>query len=378
MPNDAISQLDTKSVASDFNDFLASQGLGNMNPNTARRYRAGIETSPMDDILALNGFNIDEVFKKVPPEPEPLASLSNTPSDLENPNYSEASTAKAAIESLDLSEKAIQTLESLLDSGGSTAVGELPAPMMQLLSNPGINSAAELVRQIGIIYSIIKNQPLPANKDVTHLMLEWMNQLGTDSSTVLTNYLTRNPVVIKELLRDPLIGISIPLTGTSNLLKVNNPFKDDPIVGNSQDETLLASKAGGSSITGGGGKDFFVISLSSSPFPNSTLITDFNSASGSKIVLDSTDYPLKLSNPFGNASSPKTLSKVSKTNTTLIFSDRDHRLLLNGNQKKKGLGNTSGGIIAEFSNSYDLKASDILIFKDNDLFDLNGSLYSYT
>jgi hypothetical protein len=374
--NDILQKLDTTKVAGGFNDFLASQGLGNMNPSTSRRYRAGIEASPMDEILALNGFNFDEVFKKIPPEPEPLASLNSINTGTQQgPTQSEAAAGKAAIASLGLSDKAVQTLESLLKSGGSTSVGELPAPLIQLLKNPGVNNATELVQQIGQIYTIIGNKPLPVNKDITLLMLEWMQQLGTDNSKVLIDYLKTNPTRIKEALRDSLTGLNRPIQSTSLLLKVVDAFKDDPIIGSPQNETLLASNAGGSRITGGGGKDFFVISLSSDPFPNVTYLNDFSPSSGSKIVLDNSDYPFRSSYRFAVASNRKSLSKLSKSNTHLIFSDSEHRLFLNGNGRKKGFGTGNGGAVAEFLNQANLRGPDILVFRDNNLFDLAGNLY---
>ena len=356
---DIVTQLDTSDVAQGFNDFLASQGLGNMNKSTARRYREGVEASPMDDILAVNGYNFDEVFKKIPPEPSPLASLSNSYAGSDATNNENAQDISTAISSLGLNEKELQTLQSLIESGGSTTVGELPASMIQLLNKPGVNNAIELIQQTGEVSKLVNDQILPTSKDIPELMLEWMTKLGTDSSKVLVDYLKSNPTRIKEALRDPLTGITKPMMGTEILLQVSNAFSDDPIVGTPKSESLLASRAGGSRLTGGGGKDLFIISLSTNPFPIGTIIYDFKSDTGSKVVLDTSSYPLRISSRFMAAKDSRTLSRLSKTKTVLIFSEQDDKLLLNGNGKAKGLGVGNGGVIASFSTDLNLQPSDI-------------------
>lgn len=39
-----------------------------MNPSFAARYRHGVETSPTDEILRINGYDMDTLFKKIIPE----------------------------------------------------------------------------------------------------------------------------------------------------------------------------------------------------------------------------------------------------------------------------------------------------------------------
>ena len=55
MADEILNRLDTSRIGKDFSDFMESQGLGDMNPSSAARFRDGVEVSPMDDILAMNG-----------------------------------------------------------------------------------------------------------------------------------------------------------------------------------------------------------------------------------------------------------------------------------------------------------------------------------
>ncbi|WP_143592969.1 hypothetical protein [Synechococcus sp. 8F6] len=233
-----LNQLNTTQLAEDFNDFLTGLGLGDMEPSTADRHRQDVEVSPMDDILALNGFDLNELFKK---------------------------------------------------------------------------------------------------RD------------------------------------DSITGISTPLGHTSILLSATDPFNNDPITGTSESETLLASRAGGSMLIGGGGRDFYVIPLSTSPFAQSTSISDFDRASGSKIVLDTTDYTKKLGSRFKTAKSDRAVKKLARSKATFIFNAKTNELLLNGNGRARGLRPTNGGVIAIFENKTTILANDLLTFDGNSLRQLNGS-----
>ena len=372
MGNEVLNKLDTSKVASGFNEFLGAQGLGNMNPSTARKYREGVESSPMDDILAVNGFDFDEVFKKIPPEPPPLAELDEV---YQETNWDESkdgeSPARSAVNSLGLSNKAQETLQSLLESGGSTQVGELPAEMLQLLQSPGISTAADLILQLGELHTIIGDKRLPGNRDLTELMLAWMKDLSLNNSRTLLDYLNENPTRIKEALRDPLTGITGPLIHTSTLLQVKNAFSDDPIIGSSKDDTLLGSRAGAARLLGNGGADLFVIPLSNKPFPLTTFIADFDPLTGSKIVLELSEQNMLRVVGFKAAKNSAALSRLSRTKTSLILDIENSRLLYNGNRKKKGLGLDKGGIIAAFENGISFGEEDLLILRGDYAFTID-------
>ena len=64
MADEVLSQLDTSKIGDDFYSFMESQGLGDMNPSSAARFRDGVEASPMDDILGMNGYDLDSLFSK--------------------------------------------------------------------------------------------------------------------------------------------------------------------------------------------------------------------------------------------------------------------------------------------------------------------------
>ena len=393
MANDVFGQLDTTEISSKFNDFLGGQGLGDMNPSSASRFREGVEVSPMDDILKLNGYDLDSLFARKLPEPPVLATLDSLDKEIEGANSSsqdkagknnskddkdqpintqEVVNTKSAISSLGLSDEELRTLNSLLTSGGSTSVGKLPGPLIQLLQNPGVGNMETLVLQLGALYSLVGNQPLPANKDLAQLMLEWLDKLGVTSTIELLFHLEANPAKVKEALRDPLTGISIPLASTSILLQVKNAFSNDPIIGGSLNETLLGSRAGGIRLVGGGGMDIFVIPLSIDPLPASTPIADFDPLTGSKIVLDTTNLSREIGAAFKIAKTSKKLSKFVRTKTMLIFDQKTHGLLYNQNKRGEGLGE-NGGIIATFENGSIISSKDILVFQNNNISNLSDS-----
>jgi hypothetical protein len=376
MPNEISNQLDTSEIAAGFDAFLSSQGLGDMNPSSAARYRQGVEASPMDDILAMNGFDLDSLFEKLLPEPQPLVSLNELKEEAGSiDSRSEVDAARSAIGSLGLSEIELQILGSLITNGVSTSVGQLPAPMLQLLQNPGVKSGADLVMQLGELYSLIDSRPLPDGKDLTELLLGWMALLGTSDSRVLLNYLRANPASVREALRDPLTGINSPLAYTSTLLRVNNPFINDLIVGSSSGDTLVSSLAGGTRLVGGGGSDLFVIPLSRKPFAASTLISDFDSSANSKVVIDATHINSQVGKGFKVANTQKAVKKLSRTKASLIYDRQGGELLFNANSKRQGFGNGIGGVIAAFENRATLLKGDLLVYRDGALFDLGGLPY---
>jgi hypothetical protein len=378
MADEILGQLDTSGLAKEFNDFLASQGLGEMNPSTAARYRDGVEVSPMDNILLANGFDIDSVFAKRLPEPPPLASLGNDDGQTASSTRSDESiqNAKAAVKSLGLSSDELATLGNLLSQGGGLGVGTLPAPMLKLLyNNPGVNNAEDLLLQLGELYGFLNGLQPPDGRDLTEVMLFMMAELQTDDSSFLLRYLRQNPHLAKDALRDPLTGITGPLGWSTSLLKPKTVFDIDPIIGSMSNETLLANRAGGSRLTGGGGSDLYVIALRSNPFASATALTDFSQNSGSKLVLDTTDYEWGLNKTYKVASTKNRLAKLLRSDTALILNRKTDDLLLNANRTRRGLG-LNGGIVASLENGATLDAADILLFDGNSLFGLDGSTYN--
>jgi hypothetical protein len=378
MADEVLGQLNTSEVANGFNDFLESQGLGDMNPSSAVRFKDGVIVSPMDEILELNGFDIDSLFRKKLPEPPPLASLGSDNAETVTSTRSDEGiqNVKSAVRSLGLSSDELATLGNLLSSGGNLSVGTLPAPMLELLySNPGVKNAEDLLLQLGELYGLLKVLQSPSGKNLTEIMLLMMAELETDDSRVLLSYLRRNPHVGEDALRDPIIGTRVPLAWTTSLLKSQSAFDFDPIIGTISSETLASNRAGSSSLTGGGGADLFVIALRSDPFASATVITDFSEISGSKLVLDTIDYEGHFKPTFKAANSQKKLAKLIRSNTTLIFSSKTGELLLNANRRAKGFGE-NGGTIASLENRAALNGEDILVFDGSSLFRIDGTNYS--
>jgi hypothetical protein len=377
MADEILGKLDTNEIAKGFNDFLESQGLGDMNPSSAARFRNGVQVSPMDEILSMNGFDIDSLFEKKIPEAPPLASLGSNSGETDSSTRSDESiqNAKAAVESLGLSADELATLGSLLNQGGSSSAGTLPAPMRELLfNNPGVSNAEDLILQLGELYGLLEGIQFPDGKDISDVMLMLMLKLETNDSKSLLRYLNQSPLAAKDALRDPITGITSPLGGTSSLLKANSVFDSDPIIGTTLNETLVSNRIGGSRVTGGGGADLFVIALRSNPFASETIITDFDQDIGSKIVLDTIDYEETFKPTYRVAKNQRKLTKLTRSNTVLIFDMKRNELLINANKKEKGYG-SNGGVIARFENGAEPNAKDILLFDGTSVVNTDGSFY---
>ena len=124
MANDSSTPIDTSKTAGNFNDFLASQGLGEIDPGLASIYKQGIKNSPMDDILAANNMDLDQLFTIKKPKPpldlgENLGSRENT----DEVGVASPKSVQAAIDTLGLSVSEKETLSSLLNSGNTLDTG---------------------------------------------------------------------------------------------------------------------------------------------------------------------------------------------------------------------------------------------------------------
>ncbi len=371
MANEVFDQLDTSQVANGFNDFLESQGLGDMNPSSASRFRDGVAVSPMDEILALNGFDLDSLFKKKLPELPPLNSLGNGISEAADNTEAvneQIRNTKAAIQSLGLSDEELVTLGNLLESGGSTSVGALPAQIIELIrNNRGAANIEDLLFQLGELQRLIGTQQLPEGKDIAQVMLTLMAALKTNDSRFLLSFIEKNPHALKDALRDSVTGILSPLEGTTSLLRGSTAFDSDPIIGTMADETLIAYRSGGSSLAGIGGSDIYVIALRSTPFAPKTIIKDFNVQNGSKIAIDTTDYEGVVRPTFRLASNRKMLNRFTTSKTGFIYNNSTSELMFNANGKKDGFGE-NGGVVAFFENSAEFDKNSLFVFNGQFLF----------
>lgn len=377
MADEILSQLDTSKIGKDFSDFMESQGLGDMNPSSAARFRDGVEVSPMDDILAMNGYDLDSLFRKRLPEPPPLASLGSdgTETVINTRSDERVQSAKAAVKSLGLSGEELATLSNLLSKGVNPSVGSLPAPMIQLLvNNPGISNTEDLLLQLGELYQLLDGLQPSDGRDINEIMLFFMRELKTDDSRVMLSYLRQHPLAARDALRDPVTGIKSPLGSTTTLLRAESSFDFDPIIGTIVDETLIANRAGGSRLIGGGGRDLFVIALRSNPFASTVAITDFSQESGSKVVLDTVDYEDTFRPFYRIAKNKNRLAKLSQSKTSLIFNRTSGELLLNANKKKKGYG-SNGGAVATIENGAKLSKNELLLFNGDSLSYIDGAAY---
>ena len=127
-------------------------------------------------------------------------------------------------------------------------------------------------------------------------------------------------------------------------------------------------------MIGGGGSDLFVIPLSSNPFAQKVIIEVFESATESKIVLDVSDYSQSFGVSFKLAKNSKQVSRLARTKTSFIFNSDTHELLLNGNGSKRGLG-LPGWSILFLENDSALDSTDLLVFRDNNLRQLDGTAF---
>lgn len=347
-----------------------------MPPSSAARFRDGVEASPMDAILALNGFDLNELFNKTLPEPPPLVGLDSS-SDSANTveGRSKITDALSAVESLGLSADALNMLGSLLGTAILPPLVQLSDPIFQLLlNNPGISNTSDLLLQLGELYRLVGDTPLPSGKDLSDIFIDLMKALDTNDSLVLLMSLRANPLLLSEALADPITGISSYLGNMYKILRVSNAFANDPIIGSIESEILLAGREGGTRLIGGGGSDFYVIPLNSKPFIQQVIIEDLIPASGSKIILDITQYsgiPAHLS--FKTAKNSRRVNKLARSKTVFIFNSETHELLLNGNGRKSGLGQTGGSILF-LQNESIIGADNLLIF-DNNLRELGGASF---
>lgn len=383
MPEKSVLELlDTSKVADGFDTFLAAQGLGEMNPSMASRYKNGVEASPMDEILALNGKNLDDLFAKKLPEPPPLEGLSqvigsSSGNASQNDGKTPVKNTQTAIKSLGLDSKALGTLETLLNGGINQSIDDLPPALRSLVMSEDNFSVTDIITSMSRLYTLITKHGQNASEDfdLASLMLRLKNELGIRDSTELLSLLEAKPEILRELLRDPAATITLPLWSTTRLLHSSSRFSVDSITGSTASETLLASRIGGSRLHGGGGRDLYVFPLVGRTLIPATFIEDYDPLTGSKIVIDLTDYDLNFNRRFRVAANKRKLKKHVASNANLIFDERSHSLLLNANKKQKGLGRDSGGVIAHFLNSAQVRANDIFLYNGS-LMDLDGNSYS--
>lgn len=191
MAIDILSQLNTRDIATGFSSFLEAQGLGSMNPSSAKRLRQGVEISPMDDILSLNGVDLDSLFRKVLPEPPPLEAVQSAASATDSTLT--AAQVGQLIGELGLSSKEQKTLQSLLESGSMIGSGELPAPILQLLGKPGTSTATELITQLSTVGSLISGLDRSSNFTLADVLTSLMSVLKTNDSRYAIERLRRAP-----------------------------------------------------------------------------------------------------------------------------------------------------------------------------------------
>ena len=198
--------------------------------------------------------------------------------------------------------------------------------------------------------------------------------MNTSDPATLLQTLRANPLFLREALFDPITGTSGNLGNTTNSLRISSAFYSDSVTGTPQSETFWASRAGGTRLIGGGGSDLFVIPLSSNPFAQKVIIEGFESATESKIVLALSDYSQSFGVSFKLAKNSKQVSRLARTKTSFIFNSDTHELLLNGNGSKRGLG-LPGGSILLLENDSALDSTDLLVFRDNNLRQLDGTAF---
>ena len=359
MANDIVSELNTKDTAERFNVFLANQGLGDMDPSSAARYRQGVEVSPMDELLALNGLSLDELFKKLLPEPPPLAVLEQS----------------SVLESFDLSEQSLQILASLIEVPGSVTTESIQAlvgALLQTLSS--ITNPDDLLRALVSLYSSAGDTPLFNGDDFTSAMIDLMKAVNTSASSSLLQALRVSPWILNQESTDLITGLSAPLGFTSALLKFDDVFNTDPITGTPQSETLVASRLGGTRLIGGGGRDLFVIPMNTTPLAETVTIADFDIFSGSKIVLDVRGYSKKLDVTIKSAKNSRIANRLAMKKSLFIFNAQTHELLLNENGKRRGFGQ-NGGSILSLENGSQLTSNELLFLRDDGLWQLDGTKF---
>lgn len=373
MANDSSTPIDTSKTAGNFNDFLASQGLGEIDPGLASIYKQGIKNSPMDDILAANNMDLDQLFTIKKPKPpldlgENLGSRENT----DEVGVASPKSVQAAIDTLGLSVSEKETLSSLLNSGNTLDTGPLPLAVAQYTKAAGPGGATTMLAQIGELYSLAKSQSLEIRDSIIDLMLTLVNQSGLDSPNSLLELLRKNPAYLGDAIPQAQGEQKKTLLRTTHLRSASNAFSTDPIIGGQESETLYANRGGGATLIGGGGPDIYVVPLSSSPLPPASTLKDFDPLTGSKIALDTSKYAPVYNLTYKIAKNSKAIASLSKTNVNLIYDQRKAVLLLNANGKSSGLGKTSGGAICNLERRPMLISSDILIYNGTEVLSLGG------
>lgn len=354
MANDILSQLNTKDLADRFNNFLSNQGLGEMNPSSSARYRQGVEASPMDEILALNNLSLDELFRRLYPEAPPLADLQQSP----------------ALDSFNLSEKSLLILASLNQGTASAeSIQVLIGELLEVL--PDFKNPEDLLRALLSLYSMGGDTPLLNGNNFTSTLIDLLKEMNTSASASLLQALRASPWILNQALSDPITGITSPLGFTTSLIKLDDVSSTDPITGTSQSETLVASRLGGTRMTGGGGKDLFLMPLNTNPFAEMVTIVDFDNSSGSKLVLDIRDYSKKFEFSFKIAKNSRRARKLARSRTSIIFNSQTSELLFNENAKRRGLGQ-NGGSVLRLENGSQLTSNDLLLLRDDGLWQLDG------
>jgi hypothetical protein len=240
MALDILSQLNTRDVATGFNSFLESLGLGSMNPSASSRMRQGVEVSPMDDILSLNGFDLDSLFRKIIPEPPPFESALTAATEA----IPTLTTAQAGelIGSLGLTLKQQKTLQSLLESGSMIGSGELPGSMLQLLGKPGTTTVADLITQLSSVSSLISGLDHSKSLTIADILTSLMSLLGTNDSRYAIDRLRRSP---KLSLIASESNSSWVQTSPLPVARLYNPFLSKHLLsGSSAEIDILTGQSG--------------------------------------------------------------------------------------------------------------------------------------
>ena len=225
MANDILNRLNTAGLAKDFFDFLGTQALGGVNPRLASQYRSGVEVSPMDEILSVNGWDLNEVFKKNLPEPPPVPPP-GTGEEAENGNEDEVSPEPPPVFPPGTGEEAE-------NGNGDEVSSEPPAPILELVT-------ADLSRQL--------KDPAGTRQADRKLLYYSINPGGTISS------LTYDPITgagarFYDLDNDGIADISVLSRGDDkNAGKDDlvNGVIDDPSFAGIVDLTNLQFSKGGS------------------------------------------------------------------------------------------------------------------------------------
>jgi hypothetical protein len=310
-------------IASQFYNFLGSQTIGDLDPALSNQTRDAVIASPLDELMATNGFSLDTVLAEK--KPKPIISTA-----VDSSSASEASSGIAS----DSSSK--QDISGILDainqystsvynttSSGSNATGSSSSGSSSSgSSSSGSSSSGSSTG--GTASSGTSSSITPTIQD--------------NPATFVSPY--SNTTVIRHSMQDS----SLLLNGTSG------------------SDTIISGGLKGEILEGNPGPDYFVLWPDLLNRSNGlTQILDFSSTEGDHISINKKVLSTVTPSDFVSVSGKRLFQKATLTSTRFIYDQLTGKLYYNANLAKRGLGK-KGGLFVTLANKASLTSLHFLTF----------------